>query len=109
MTSKMAPALATLRRTVTGGVALAVAMGTAGCSSGSSTPHNHQNIPGSTSTAAPTGTSTTTSAPVNAAQTAVLNAWESAQQTLYGYLQAPWQQDRADLVAGETAPTCGRT
>ncbi len=38
-------------------------------------------------------------------QAAVLNAWESAQQTLYGYLQAPWQQDRANLVAGQTAAT----
>jgi hypothetical protein len=37
--------------------------------------------------------------------TAVLSSWESAQQTLYGYLQAPWQQDRANLVAGETAAT----
>jgi hypothetical protein len=35
----------------------------------------------------------------------VVNAWESAQQTLYGYLQAPWQQDRANLVAGQTAAT----
>jgi len=35
----------------------------------------------------------------------VLNAWQSAQQTLYGYLQAPWQQDRANLVAGQTAAT----
>ena len=38
-------------------------------------------------------------------QTAVLNAWESAQQTLYGYIQSPWQQDRANLVAGQTAAT----
>ncbi len=37
--------------------------------------------------------------------TAVLSSWESAQQTLYGYLQAPWQQDRANLVAGESAAT----
>lgn len=104
MTPKMASALAILRRTVIGVVALAVAMGTAGCSSGSSTPRTHQKIPGSTTTAAaPTGTSTTTSAPVNTAQTAVLDAWESAEQTLYGYLQGPWQQDRADLVAGETS------
>lgn len=104
MTPKMASALAILRRPVIGVVALAVAMGTAGCSSGSSTPRTHQKIPGSTTTAAaPTGTSTTTSAPVNTAQTAVLDAWESAEQTLYGYLQGPWQQDRADLVAGETS------
>jgi hypothetical protein len=34
---------------------------------------------------------------------AVLNAWESAEQTLYGYLQRPWQRDRANLVAGETS------
>jgi hypothetical protein len=37
--------------------------------------------------------------------TAVLSSWESAQQTLYGYLQAPGQQDRANLVAGESAAT----
>jgi hypothetical protein len=36
---------------------------------------------------------------------AVLSTWESAQQTLYGYLQAHWQQDRANLVAGQTAAT----
>jgi hypothetical protein len=36
---------------------------------------------------------------------AVLSSWKSAQQTLYGYLQAPWQQDRANLVAGESAAT----
>lgn len=100
----MAPALATLRRTVTGVAALAVAVAAAGCSSGSSAPRTHPNVPGSTSTtAAPTGTSTTTSAPLNAARTAVLDEWESAQQTLYGYLQGTWQQDRADLVAGETS------
>lgn len=104
MTPKMAPALATLRRTVTGVAALAVAVAAAGCSSGSSAPRTHPNVPGSTSTtAAPTGTSTTTSAPLNAARTAVLDEWESAQQTLYGYLQGTWQQDRADLVAGETS------
>ena len=43
------------------------------------------------------------SSPASATQTAVLNAWESAEQTLYGYLQEPWQQDRADLVGGETS------
>ena len=37
-----------------------------------------------------------------ATQAAVLNAWESAQQTLYGYMDQPWPQIRADLVAGET-------
>ena len=43
--------------------------------------------------------------PPSGDQAAVLSAWESAQQTLYGYLQAPWQQDRANLVAGQTAAT----
>jgi len=41
----------------------------------------------------------------SSAAAAVLSSWESAQQTLYGYLQAPWQQDRANLVAGESAAT----
>ena len=44
-------------------------------------------------------------APVAPWRPAVLSSWESAQQTLYGYLQAPWQQDRANLVAGESAAT----
>jgi len=104
VTMKVAPALTMLRRTGTGIAAVVVAVATAGCSSGSSTPHTHPSIPGSTSTTtAPTGTTTTTSGSVIATQTAVLDAWESAQQTLYGYLQGPWQQDRAGLVAGETS------
>jgi len=36
-------------------------------------------------------------------EAAVLNAWESAQQTLYGYMDQPWPQVRADLVAGENS------
>jgi len=104
VTLKVAPALTILRKTVTGIAAVVVAASTAGCSSGSSTPHPHPSISGSTSTTtATTGTTTTTSGSVNATQTVVLDAWESAQQTLYGYLQGPWQQDRADLVAGETS------
>ena len=79
-------------------VAMAVVM--AGCSSG---PATHAST--STSVTRTTGSpsTTTTSTPPSAAQTAVLNAWESAEQTLYGYLQGPWQQDRANLVAGETS------
>jgi len=50
-------------------------------------------------------TTTTTAGATSGDQAAVLNAWQSAQQTLYGYLQAPWQQDRANLVAGQTAAT----
>ncbi len=56
-----------------------------------------------TSAAGPT--TTTTGGSTTGDQAAVLNAWQSAQQTLYGYLQAPWQQDRANLVAGQTAST----
>lgn len=56
--------------------------------------------------------STTTTAPASTGslpagngpiQAAVLSAWEDAEQTLYAYLQLPWQQQRADLVAGETS------
>jgi hypothetical protein len=50
-------------------------------------------------------TSTSALGSGGSAATAVLSSWESAQQTLYGYLQAPWQQDRANLVAGESAAT----
>jgi hypothetical protein len=73
---------------------------------------------GSAASLRPTSTSSTTSASKAAGATsttstgsggsvapAVLSTWESGQQTLYGYLQAPWQQDRANLVAGETAAT----
>lgn len=77
------------------------AIGLAGCGSGSSSPSptTHPNT-----TSLPKTTTSTTTARTGTG-TAVLNAWESAQQTLYGYLQAPWQQDRANLVAGQTAAT----
>ena len=65
--------------------------------------------PSTTSTPKEAGaTSTSAMGSGGSLATAVLSSWESAQQTLYGYLQAPWQQDRADLVAGESAATCGR-
>jgi hypothetical protein len=57
--------------------------------------------PGETTTSTRAST-TTLSGSQSAAQAAVLNAWESAQQTLYTYMDQPWPQARADLVAGET-------
>ena len=80
----------------------AAAAALAGCSSGSSSPSRTSRT--STTTTGPSPT-TTSPRPPNSAETGVLNAWESAEQTLYGYLQRPWQQDRADLVAGETSAT----
>ena len=80
----------------------AVAAALAACSSGSSSPSRTSRT--STTTAGSPATTTSSTLP-NSADTAVLNAWESAEQTLYGYLQRPWQQDRADLVAGETSAT----
>jgi hypothetical protein len=82
------------RKTLAGIAAVTAAATMAGCSSGSPT------HPGTSSSAI---TTTTSSGSGNTAQAAVLSAWESAEQTLYGYLQKPWQQDRADLVAGETS------
>jgi hypothetical protein len=79
------------------------ALGLAACGSGASSPSANSHPPSTTSI--PAGTTSTTGASGGTSQTAVLNAWESAQQTLYGYLQAPWQQDRANLVAGQTADT----
>jgi hypothetical protein len=72
----------------------------AGCSSG---PTTHASTSTSVTRATGSASTTTTSSPASATQAAVLNAWESAQQTLYGYLQGSWQQDRADLVGGETS------
>ena len=86
--------MTTFRKTLAGIAAVAAIATMAGCSSGSST------HPGTSSSAS---TTTTSSGPVNATEAAVLNAWESAEQTLYGYQQKPWQQDRANLVAGETS------
>jgi hypothetical protein len=86
------------------GFALCVAaMGLAACGSGSSSPTSTVRSSPTTPLASPT--TTTTGGSTTGDQAAVLNAWESAQQTLYGYLQAPWQQDRANLVAGQTAAT----
>lgn len=100
MTSTVTPAKTMLKRSTATLSAVAVAVVMAGCSSG---PATHGST--STSVTRTTGSAgtTTTSSPASATQTAVLNAWESAEQTLYGYLQGSWQQDRADLVGGETS------
>lgn len=87
-----------------GCLAGAAAIGLAGCGSGSSSP-SPSTHPSTTTSLPNTTTSTTTATSGTGTGTAVLNAWESAQQTLYDYLQTPWQQDRANLVAGETAAT----
>ena len=79
------------------------AMGLAACGSGSSSSTTTVRSSPTTTLASPT--TTTTGGSTSGDQAAVLNAWQSAQQTLYGYLQAPWQQDRANLVAGQTAVT----
>jgi hypothetical protein len=81
-------------------VVMAIVM--AGCSSGP-TPHASTSTSVTGTTGSTSTTTTTTSSPASATQTAVLNAWESAEQTLYAYLQGSWQQDRADLVGGETS------
>ena len=78
--------------------------GLAACGSGSSSPSPTAH-PSPTTSLSESDDFTTTGASGTGTRTAVLNAWESAQQTLYGYLQAPWQQDRANLVAGQTAAT----
>ena len=91
-------------RNWTFGCALGMAaMGLAACGSGSSSPTSTVRSTPTTSSAGPT--TTTTGGSTSGNQAAVLSAWQSAQQTLYGYLQAPWQQDRANLVAGQTAAT----
>ena len=97
MTSTVTPGKTMLMRSA----AILSAIVMAGCSSGP-TPHASTST-SVTRTTGSTSTSTTTSSPASATQTAVLNAWESAEQTLYGYLQGSWQQDRADLVGGETS------
>jgi len=85
------------------GCAMGIAVvGLAACGSGSSSPPSTVHAHPPTSVVSPT---TTTTAGSGSDQAAVLNAWRSGEQTLYGYLQSPWQQDRANLVAGETAAT----
>jgi hypothetical protein len=83
----------------------AAVLGVAGCGSGSPSPSSTTHPSSTTSRPSTPPTTTGATVPSSPASTAVLNAWESAQQTLYGYLQAPWQQDRANLVAGQTAST----
>ncbi len=85
------------------GVAIA-AFALAGCGSAAAV----RTAPSPSTTSAPKeagATSTSALGSGGSLATAVLSSWESAQQTLYGYLQAPWQQDRANLVAGESAAT----
>ena len=93
----------TRRWRLSAGVAIA-AVALAGC--GSAAAVRTAPSPSTTSTPKEAGaTSTSAIGSGGSLATAVLSSWESAQQTLYGYLQAPWQQDRANLVAGESAAT----
>jgi len=96
---------AMVRKSVAGFVTAAV-VGMAGCSSGLSTQSGTGRVPSTTTRPSTTThsavTTTTSSGSEGTTQAAVLNAWESAQQTLYGYMDQPWPQARADLVAGET-------
>lgn len=43
----------------------------------------------------------TTSTTLDGQDAAVIDAWTAAENTLYGYLQRPWQKDRAALTANE--------
>ena len=100
MVQAVTPPKAMLRRSVAAMSAVAIAVVVTGCSSG---PTSHPGTSSSVTRTTGSSATTTTSTPAETTQTAVLNAWESAEQTLYGYLQGTWQQDRADLVAGETS------
>jgi len=98
---------AIVRKSVAGFATVAAAVAIAGCSSGFSGRSSASGAPSTTTTpitpiSSTTGSTTTLSGSEGATQAAVLNAWESAQQTLYGYMDQPWPQMRADLVAGET-------
>jgi len=101
VTSAARAAMAIWRKSVAGIATVAIAVGVTGCSSGSSA-HSSTASSANTTTRSP-GTTTTLTASASATQASVLNAWESAEQALYGYLQEPWKQDRANLVAGETS------
>ena len=93
----------TRKRRLSAGVAVA-AFALAGC--GSAAAVRTASSPSTTSAPKKAGaTSTSALGSGGSVGPAVLSTWESAQQTLYGYLQASWQQDRANLVAGESAAT----
>ncbi len=94
------PAKTMLMRSAATFSAVVMAVVMAGCSSG---PATHASTSTSVTRTTGSAVTTTSSSPASATQTAVLNAWESAEQTLYSYLQGSWQQDRADLVGGETS------
>ena len=100
MTPAVTPAKTMLMRSAATLSVVVMAVVMAGCSSG---PTTHASTSTSVTRATGSASTTTASSPASATQTAVLNAWESAEQTLYGYLQGSWQQDRSDLVGGETS------
>jgi hypothetical protein len=99
------------RKSVAGFATVAAVIAIAGCSSdlsARSSPTGSASTSSSPSTTTTPGqattstrASTTVSSESSTTEAAVLNAWESAQQTLYRYMDQPWPQDRADLVAGE--------
>ena len=94
-------------KSAAGFVTVGAVIGLAGCSSGLATRSGSTGA--ASSTVLPNTMTTSTAATTKASrsdgvtQPAVLNAWESAQQTLYAYMQQPWPQIRADLVAGENS------
>ncbi len=103
MTSAVTGVTTMLMRSAVVLFAAVMAVVLAGCSSDPAPHASTSTSVTRTTRSTTTTTTTTTSSPASATQTAVLNAWESAEQTLYGYLQGSWQQDRADLVGGETS------
>ena len=103
MTSAVKGVTTRLMRSAVVLFAAVMAVVLAGCSSDPAPHASTSTSVTRTTRSTTTTTTTTTSSPASATQTAVLNAWESAQQTLYGYLQGSWQQDRANLVGGETS------
>jgi hypothetical protein len=82
-----------------------LAIGLSACGSG--TPSASSRVQSTTTSTTGAGSTrpSGTSGPTDPGEAAVISAWRGAQQTLYGYLQAPWQQDRANLVAGQKAGT----
>lgn len=104
MTSSVGPSRTVLRRSAFALSAAALAVLVASCSS-SPTTHadTSTSVTRSTASTSVTTATTATTSPANPTETAILNAWQSALQALYTYLQRPWQQDRADLVGGETS------
>ena len=110
MTSLVGPSRAVLRRSALAVSAATLAILVASCSS-SPTTHadTSTSVTRSTASTSATTATTATTSPANPTETAILNAWQSALEALYTYLQGLGSRTGRIWSAVRPVPISGRS